>query len=68
MSPSDANHPNRATKPQREGNTPARQGEFSDDQPQSGVPHPSLGQGLVWADVLAAIAADEETRQLRDAA
>lgn len=68
MSPSDARHPNRATKPQREGIAPAVQGEFADDLPHNSVPHPSLGQGVVWADVLAAIAADEETRQLRDAA
>ncbi len=29
---------------------------------------PNLARGIVWADVLAAIAADEEARQMRRAA
>ncbi len=30
--------------------------------------HSTLARGIVWADVLADIAADEEARRLRDAA
>lgn len=67
VSPSDAKHPN-ATKPQREGNPPAVQGEFADDLPHNSVPPPSLDQRGRLGGGLAAIAADEETRQLRDAA
>jgi hypothetical protein len=31
-------------------------------------PHTNLARGIVWADILAEIAADERARQLRDAA
>ena len=30
--------------------------------------HSTLARGIVWADILADIAADEEARRLRDAA
>lgn len=30
--------------------------------------HANLGRGIVWADILAEIAADEDARRLRDAA
>lgn len=43
--------------------TPSR---FADEPPRR--PETNLARGIVWADVLADIAADEQARQLRDAA
>jgi len=40
---------------------------LSEEQPPA-RPHSTLAPGIVWADILADIAADEEARRLRDAA
>lgn len=68
MSPFDAT-------PQRRGTTNARSDQENTTTPTNLVDdllhprsHASLARGIVWADILADIAADEEARQLRDAA
>jgi hypothetical protein len=38
------------------------------DEPVLTRQHPNLARGIVWADILAAIAADEEARHLPEAA
>lgn len=38
------------------------------DEPPPHPPRGNLTRGIVWADVLADMAEDEEARQLRDAA
>jgi hypothetical protein len=41
---------------------------YSLDEEQPTRLHSTLARGIVWADVLADIAADDEARRLRDAA
>jgi hypothetical protein len=48
--------------------TPITQASFGDDEPEPYM-RANLARGIVWADILADIAADEQARQqLRDAA
>jgi hypothetical protein len=68
MSPFDAT-------PQRRGTTNPRSGQETTTTPTNLVDellqprsHASLARGIVWADILADIAADDEARQMRDAA
>jgi hypothetical protein len=51
---------------QRQPSQP-REGESSSlEELASPIPHGNLTRGIVWADILADIAADEEARRLRD--
>jgi Family of unknown function (DUF6222) len=55
-----------APNPRRNENAPAAQtGVVEELHPRS---QGTLARGIVWADILADIAADEEARHLRDAA
>ncbi|MBB4909390.1 DUF6222 family protein [Actinophytocola algeriensis] len=48
--------------------TPITQANFGDEEPERYI-RANLARGIVWADILADIAADEQARQqLRDAA
>lgn len=47
--------------------TPLRPPAITDDPPRS-EPHSNLARGIVWADILAEIAAEAEVRDLREAA
>lgn len=67
MSPFDATPQHRgSTDPRPEQEVPAIPVDLVDElrQPHSGA---NLARGIVWADVVAAIAADEEERQQRAA-
>lgn len=52
---------------QRRVSSAPREGEDVPPEEQATHGHPgTLAKGIVWADILAAIAADEEARQRRD--
>jgi hypothetical protein len=52
---------------QRRESSESREGENSPlEELTSPIPHGNLTKGIVWADILADIAADEEARQRRD--
>jgi hypothetical protein len=61
VSPLDATPQGRTTNVSNEA-TPAAVG-FAEELLQTRQHHPNLARGIVWADVLADIAADEEARQ-----
>ena len=62
MSTSDATPQSRTTTDVRHEDTPVG---LVDELLQTRQHHPNLARGIVWADILADIAADEEERRLR---
>jgi hypothetical protein len=67
MSRFDATPPRPTANQRDEPDSPVRPADLA-DVPMQTYPHTNLARGIVWADVLADIAADEQARQLRDAA
>jgi hypothetical protein len=55
------------TPPARDSGATANVYSLDEEQPPA-RPHSTLARGIVWADVLADIAADDEARRLRDVA
>lgn len=66
MSPFDATPRRHGANPLHNQNTPAVT-EFLEERVLTSSPSTNAARGIVWADVLAEIAADEEARQLRAA-
>jgi hypothetical protein len=60
--------PRRTTNPRGDQENPTARTELVEDLSEIGTSHTSLARGIVWADVLAAIAADDQAHHLRDAA
>lgn len=59
----------RATTPAEDvpGPTPLHLADFAEDPPRT-QPYSNLARGIVWADILAEIAAEAELRDLPEAA
>lgn len=56
-----------ATLPARDAGATANVHSLNEELPPARL-HSTLARGIVWADILADIAADDETRRSRDAA
>lgn len=57
-----------STNPRRDQDRPHAPAALVEDLAVHTHTHSNLARGIVWADILADIAADEQARQLRDAA